>query len=379
MLKGIKIPATGNLGSTHNAEEVKLRLKTAFEKVNPGMTLDSSALTLNSKGDLGGQAYIRGEQVAPANFESHARQALAKAIEQLRQQLGLPTGPQSLFALAKPADDLRIEALQNQDEDEGVIEPPLLPKAKAGKKSAASKLQAAARPKIEFLFEEPEEIAAKAALTAAPSHKAAKPASDFAECPPSGDGGDPQLNVLKNRKKKGAWREVTIQKMLDLDWPADIERRQRSNWSSDNMAQVHKNEVKGALRIEGWLAGAKAEGEESCNCHSPTEVDYHLWVVDAPEKASKSNRFQSVVCEVTPRVRAGHKKGWDITRIAEVVKTRTKVRLSGWLLMDQEHPEQLPRPQNENPTRGSLWEIHPIIKFEVKQGGKWVRLEDAKL
>jgi hypothetical protein len=45
--------------------------------------------------------------------------------------------------------------------------------------------------------------------------------------------------------------------------------------------------------------------------------------------------------------------------------------------MDQEHPEQLPG--TTHPTRGTLWEIHPIIEFEVMQDGDWVPLDDADL
>ncbi|MFL6227293.1 MAG: hypothetical protein ACJ741_00785 [Pyrinomonadaceae bacterium] len=384
MLKGIKIPAAGNVGPLGNAEESRQKLKTAFEQANPGMTLDPSGVVFDKKGQLGGRAYIRGEQVAPANFESHAQQAFAKAVARLRHEQGLAAGAAPTLALAKqPTDDLRIEAIQNEDEDEGVIAPPPLPKSKSQPKAAAANLVAAtARPKTKFLFAEDESAGQKESLLAAPSAAAATAAAaagDLKDCPESGDGGDAQLNVLKNRKKKGAWRDVKIQKLLDLDWPEDIERKHRSNWSAADMEQVHLNEAKGALRVEGWLAGAKGESEESCNCHSSTEVDFHLWLVDQQGKADKSNRFQSLVCEVTPRVRAQHKQGWDIKRIAQVVKSRTKVRLSGWLLMDQEHPEQLPRPQNAHQTRGTLWEIHPIIEFEVKQHGVWVRLEDADL
>jgi hypothetical protein len=42
-------------------------------------------------------------------------------------------------------------------------------------------------------------------------------------------------------------------------------------------------------------------------------------------------------------------------------------------MLDQEHPEQLEK------TRGTLWELHPIIEFEVRQGGDWVPLAEADL
>jgi len=48
------------------------------------------------------------------------------------------------------------------------------------------------------------------------------------------------------------------------------------------------------------------------------------------------------------------------------------VRVSGWLLLDQEHPDQVGR------TRGTIWEVHPIMRFEVQRGGRWVALDDAR-
>jgi hypothetical protein len=37
-------------------------------------------------------------------------------------------------------------------------------------------------------------------------------------------------------------------------------------------------------------------------------------------------------------------------------------------MLDQEHPDQVGR------TRGTLWEIHPIMKIEVNRNGGWTTL-----
>ena len=364
MRKEIKIPATGNVGPSQNVEEAKQKLKSVFEQANPGMSFESTDLVIDDAGNLSGKVLVSLEQPAPANPAPAALNAWSQTIDLIRQQSGLGPSPEVSLAAQPESAELDFEAIQNEDEDD-IIEPDPLPGAEAVAFAPPVVVEPTRTRK--FLFEEPE-------VAFAPEAAAA---SDLADCPDSGDRGDPQLNIQKNRKKKAAWKKITIQKILELDWDPSIERKHRSTWSAEAMDQVHKNELKGALRLEGWLAGAKKEGAESCNCHSPTEVDYHLWIVDDETKASKANRFQSVVCEVTPRVRAGH-DGWDISRIAAVVKSRTKVRLSGWLLMDQEHPEQLPR-ANQNATRGTLWEIHPIIEFEVEQDGEWVALDDANL
>jgi hypothetical protein len=47
----------------------------------------------------------------------------------------------------------------------------------------------------------------------------------------------------------------------------------------------------------------------------------------------------------------------------------TQVRIGGWLVLAQEHPEQVGK------TRGSLWEIHPITRIEVKDANGWRGLQ----
>ena len=76
----------------------------------------------------------------------------------------------------------------------------------------------------------------------------------------------------------------------------------------------------------------------------------------------------SIVVEVTPRVRKGH-PNWTTARLDPLVHTSTPVRISGWLMFDPEHPEQLGK------TRGTLWEIHPIMKIEVEEQGQWRSLD----
>jgi hypothetical protein len=192
------------------------------------------------------------------------------------------------------------------------------------------------------------------------------PPNTFQGCPATGDGGDPQLNLRKNRTDSASWNPVSIAAILGVGWPRGIEQRPRSTWPAADAAQVARYDGI-PVQIEGWLAGAKQQGPESCNCHSANDVDNHLWVVDSPSK----DRTQSVVSEVTPRVRALH-PGWAFSRISALVDGKTKVRISGWLLMDQEHPDQVGK------TRGTIWEIHPIIAFDYQRGGNWVSLDTGR-
>ena len=42
------------------------------------------------------------------------------------------------------------------------------------------------------------------------------------------------------------------------------------------------------------------------------------------------------------------------------------VRISGWTMLDPEHPDQVGK------TRGTIWEIHPVMRLDVMQaGGGW--------
>lgn len=195
--------------------------------------------------------------------------------------------------------------------------------------------------------------------------KPAPQASSYNGCPANGDGGDRQLNNRKNRTDSAAWYPVSIGSILALSWPFVIGGQPRVLWSADSAAQIARYEGI-PVQVEGWLAGAKKQGPESCNCHASDDVDNHLWIVDSPGK----DRSQSVVAEITPRVRASH-PGWTFSRVQPLVDGHTKVRISGWLLMDQEHPDQIGK------TRGTIWEIHPIIALDVQRNGSWVPLDQG--
>jgi hypothetical protein len=87
-------------------------------------------------------------------------------------------------------------------------------------------------------------------------------------------------------------------------------------------------------------------------------------------KSAAQGGGESIVAEVTPRLRAKHPK-WTANAFNRLAQKHSRVRISGWLMLDQEHPEQLQQ------TRATLWEIHPIMQIEVdKAGQQWVKLDD---
>jgi hypothetical protein len=45
------------------------------------------------------------------------------------------------------------------------------------------------------------------------------PPTNYKGCPAIGDGGDPQLNLRKNRTDSAPWYPVAVSSLLNLQWP----------------------------------------------------------------------------------------------------------------------------------------------------------------
>ena len=118
------------------------------------------------------------------------------------------------------------------------------------------------------------------------------------------------------------------------------------------------------VAVEGYFVAAKQEGPEATNCHGADAAfrDWHLWLAATPGK----DRRRSIVVETTPAVRS--ERQWTLNAMHELARDSTLVRVSGWLMLDQEHPEQLGK------TRGTLWEIHPVMRIEVLRDRRWTEL-----
>ncbi len=189
----------------------------------------------------------------------------------------------------------------------------------------------------------------------------------FDQCPPEGDGPDRELDRLKNRVDEGNYIPVPFAAIDTLPWPRSVDRERRSRWSRADSTAVARYEGIPVV-VEGYLAGAKVEGPEATNCHAADtkDRDWHLWLTGR----QGADRSGAIVVEATPRVRAAH-PGWHFSAVRSATRSGDRVRLSGWLMLDPDHPEQLGK------TRGTLWEIHPIMKIELQLKGQWVDLDEA--
>ena len=156
---------------------------------------------------------------------------------------------------------------------------------------------------------------------------------------------------------------MTVAQILENKPEAAVDagRQQRAKWPQKAVNAVKQWENKGA-RVEGYLLKVKQDGPSLCNCHAREHRDFHIWLAAAED----DDRSSAVVVEVL-RTQDQH-EAWRLRILSRLAKDKAKVRISGWLMWDQEHPDQIGQ------TRGTLWEIHPIHKIEVYSGGQWREL-----
>jgi hypothetical protein len=207
-------------------------------------------------------------------------------------------------------------------------------------------------------------------------------AAAFLGCPPEGaPGGDAEFNLLKNRDTEPAQvTDMTVDEMLVLHPPGLLEAgsRHRRHWPRAALDTLQRYEVRG-VRLEGFLLGAKESGPESCNCRREDLRDWHVWIGarrPASRDEAKLARHASVVTEPTPRWQ--RRNGWRLRQFKALARQGARVRITGWLLWDHEHPEELPAHKGEAATRGTLWEVHPVTRIELFSAGRWVEWRDVE-
>ena len=198
----------------------------------------------------------------------------------------------------------------------------------------------------------------------APLYKGTAP-SDFHGIPPEGIGGDPELNKEKNRwAMPAAVTQVSVSQIISFPHDAldMMGKEKRSKWTSSASDQASANENR-AVEVIGYLAHVKESGPEACNGHSDIYHDFHLWITESPGE----DKNKGIVIEAIPFWKEQF-PAWLLLTFEKLASQNAKVRVSGWVLWDEEHGDEVGK------SRGSLWEVHPFTKFEVFSGGKWVEL-----
>src|SRR5215813_8679027 len=185
----------------------------------------------------------------------------------------------------------------------------------------------------------------------------------FKGCPVAGTDGDITLNSLKNRSAEaGDPHSNSVSQIVNLPDPGVTNRLPRDQWTQQERDLVATIENRRVV-VAGFLVGFKKEDRERCNCRKPDLNDFHLWL--APR--GDFSKAEAIVVEITPRWR-GANPSWAQETLSHLKTQRAKIRVTGWLLYDQEHLNEIGN------SRAAAWEIHPITKIEVFSGGEWQEL-----
>ncbi|MBC8029135.1 MAG: hypothetical protein H7Z16_03410 [Pyrinomonadaceae bacterium] len=198
--------------------------------------------------------------------------------------------------------------------------------------------------------------------------------------------------VKNNFCAKGTPEEVTIDDLVGLQSKV-VKAKPAINFGSAgspgrakgptaNRAPLKKlGEGKLVTLSKVFVLIARQEGGESVNCGKNVDNhaalhDIHISLVSSPRV---TNECSSVVAEMSPHHRPD---SWNHGNVAKVAAAKLPVRVTGQLYFDSSHfPCSGGKGKGQgNPKRKSLWEIHPIYKFEVCTAdcdgdGTWVTLD----
>ena len=187
-------------------------------------------------------------------------------------------------------------------------------------------------------------------------------------------------------------RPITISDMVSLQQKAqaikgiNFGNPDKHPLTSNPGPMVNRNAVAALgegteVALQGYVLIARQEGAESVNCgksvpDSPAYHDIHISIVDA---AANANECSGVVVEMTPHHRPA---SWTQQNVESVASKHLLVRVTGQLMFDSSHTPCVAGVSIKgDPSRASLWEVHPIYKFEVCPGGGcagtgWETLEE---
>lgn len=232
-----------------------------------------------------------------------------------------------------------------------------------------------------------------------PQYPSPSPAPiDSTSCGPAGSGGaETSQNEAKNNFcASGPAQPTTISQMVALQQQVQTDKSipfgnpdthpltTRPGPATDRSALVKLGEGNEVV-VSGFVKIARQEGAESVNCGTgkgvPDQPEYHDMHISIVESYSQGE-CSGVVVEMIPHHRP---TSWTSDLVNQVAAAKLPVRVIGQLMVDSSHtPCVSGRAVSGDPARASLWEVHPIYKFEVctqsdcSSGSGWVPLEAWK-
>jgi hypothetical protein len=207
----------------------------------------------------------------------------------------------------------------------------------------------------------------------------------------SGTGPEGQQNMSKNDFcATGKPRPITIDYLTNLQ--KQVEANPAINFGSEdkgtrkkgpttNRAPLKKLGEGTLVTLNAFVLIARQEGAESVNCEKnvPDAALFHDIHISLVASKDITSECAGVVAEMSPHHRPD---SWTQENVDKVATAKLPVRVTGHLYFDSSHfPCANGQPAGEgNPKRVSLWEVHPIYKFEVctancDGAGTWVTLD----
>lgn len=228
-----------------------------------------------------------------------------------------------------------------------------------------------------------------------PSPKATAADAGPTSCGPQGNGGnETNQNLAKNNfcatpNQQGQPNPADFQTMQQLQTAVNNDHSiafgDKGTATRPAGPQVDRTKLQqrgeGRLAvIEGIVLKARQEGGEGVNCkgHVPELDAYHdIHISLVPPGADVE--CDGIVLEMTPHHRPSQ---WTQDNVMQFAQGK-RVRVFGQMMFDSSHfPCVNGQPVGTNPKRMSLWEIHPIYRFEVctancnTDNPAWATLED---
>lgn len=188
-----------------------------------------------------------------------------------------------------------------------------------------------------------------------------------------------QDSVKNNFCATGTPKTMTIASMTNLQ--AQVVKNGSINFGSANKGKTKKGPTtnraplkklgEGSLvTLRAFVLIARQEGGESVNCgkNVPDQPLFHDIHISLVSTADETDECSGVVAEMSPHHRPD---SWTHANVEKVAREKLPVRVTGQLYFDSSHfPCSGGQSAGQgNPKRVSLWEVHPIYKFEVCTAG----------
>ncbi len=215
-----------------------------------------------------------------------------------------------------------------------------------------------------------------------------------AECGLTGSGGEEanQNSAKNNFCATGTPEPMTIADLQQLQ--TQVANDPTIDFGDDNSGshskgpQVNRAALQALgegklVSLIGYVLFARQEGSESVNCEKnvPDQAGFHDIHIEIVDSATSTDECSGVVTEMIPHHRPSVWTADNVQKLA-TASGKSMVRVTGQLFFDSSHfPCENGQGLGSNPKRTSLWEIHPIYKFDVcaagdcSAGGQWTPLD----